>query len=119
MINGYIVDTLSSVDIQEFFKIEGKVIQIYQGVIYKENIKISAFGKVIEKLFASGKKYKDEKINLGQGLVKLILNSLYGVEIRKYNKESYYCQSEIWMKTEYDENVLDYWKLPKGFFLSK
>ena len=47
-----------------------------------------------------------------QGLVKLIMNSLYGVQIRKDVNESYYCKSENWTKTEFDENVLDYWKLP-------
>ena len=33
MRNGYIIDTLTSVDICEFVKIGGKVIQIYEGVI--------------------------------------------------------------------------------------
>ena len=52
MRNGYIIDTLTSVDIQEIVKIGGQVIQIYEAVIYRENFKISPFGKVIEKLFA-------------------------------------------------------------------
>ena len=47
--NGYIVDTLTSVDIQEIVKIGGKVIEIYEGVIYRENFKVSPFRKVIEK----------------------------------------------------------------------
>ena len=33
---GYIIDTLTSVDIQENVKIGGKVIEIYEGVIYKQ-----------------------------------------------------------------------------------
>ena len=52
MRNGYIVDTLTSVDIQEIVKIGGKVIEIYEGVIYRENFKVSPFRKVIDKLFA-------------------------------------------------------------------
>ena len=107
MRNGYIIDTLTSVDIQEIVKIGGKVIEIYEGVIYRENFKISPFRRVIEKLFALRQKYKDEKNDLMQGLVKLIMNSLYGVQIRKDINESYYCRSENWMKTEFDENVLD------------
>ena len=83
MRNGYIIDTLTSIDIQEIVKIGGKVIQIYEGVIYRENFKVSPFRKVIEKLFALRQKYKDEKNDLMQGLVKLIMNSLYGVQIRK------------------------------------
>ena len=68
---------------------------------------ISPFRKVIEKLFSLGQKYKDKKNHLLQGLVKLIMNSLYGVQIRRDINESYYCKSETWMKTEFDENVLD------------
>ena len=54
-----------------------------------------------------------------QGLVKLIMNGLYGVQIRRDIRESYYCKSETWMKTEFDENVLDYWRLPNGIYIVK
>ena len=37
MRNGYTIDTLTSVDIQEIVKIGRKVIQIYEAVIYREN----------------------------------------------------------------------------------
>ena len=49
MRNGYIIDTLTSVDIFQIVKIGGRVIEIYEGVIYRENFKISPFRKVIEK----------------------------------------------------------------------
>ena len=62
MRNGYIIDTLTSVDIQEIVKIGGRVCEIYEGVIYRENFKISPFRKVIEKLFALREKYKNEKM---------------------------------------------------------
>ena len=65
------------------------------------------------------KKYKDEKNDLMQGLVKLFMNSLYGVQIREDINESYSCKSETWMKTDFDENVLDYWKLPNGNYIVK
>ena len=47
------------------------------------------------------------------------MNSLYGVEIRKGIDQFYKCKSEHWMKTEYDENILDYWKLPNGNYIEK
>ena len=119
MKNGYIIDTLTSVDICEIVKIGGKLIQIYEGVIYRENFKISPFRKVIEKLFALRQKYKDENNDLMQRLVKLIMNSLYGVQIRKDIDQSYKCKSQHWMETEYDENVLDYWRLPNGNYIVK
>ena len=119
MRNGYIIDTLTSVDICENVKTGGRVIEIYEGVIYRENFKISPFRKVIEKLFALRQKYKDEHNDLMQKLVKLIMNSLYGVQIRKDIDQSYKCKSQHWMETEYDENVLDYWKLPNGNYIVK
>ena len=54
-----------------------------------------------------------------QGLVKLIMNSIYGVQIRKDIDKSYKCKSQHWMEREYDENVLDYWKLPNGIYIIK
>ena len=70
-------------------------------------------------MFALGQKCKDEKIDLMQGLVKLIMNGLYEVQIRRDINESYYYKSETWMETEFDENVLDYWKLPNGNYIVK
>ena len=51
----------------------GKVIEIYEGVIYRENFKISPFRKVIEKLFALRQKHKKEGNDLMQGLVQKIM----------------------------------------------
>ena len=117
--NGYIIDILTSVDIQEIVKIAGEVIQNYEGVIYRENFRISPFGKVIEKVFAARQKYKDQGNDLMQGSVKSKKNSLYGVQIRRDIDELYKCESQILMETEYDEIVLDYWKLPNGIDILK
>ena len=107
------------VDICEIVKIGGKEVRIYEGVIYREIFNISPFRKVIEKIFASRQKYKEEENDLMQGLVILIMNSLYGVQIGRDINESCYCKSETWMKTEFDENVLDFWKLPKENYIVK
>ena len=56
MRNGYIIDTLTSVDIQEIVKTGGKVIEIYEGVLYRENFRVSPFKKVIDDLFALSQK---------------------------------------------------------------
>ena len=111
MRNGYIIDYLTSFDIQEDVKIGGKVIEIYEGVIYQKNFKVSPFRKVIEKLFALRQKYKDEGTDVMQLLVKLLMNSLNGENIRKDIEEKYACKSEAWMMNEYDERVKDYWKI--------
>ena len=82
---------------KKFVKIGGNVIEIHEGVFYRENFRLSPFRKVIEKLFALRRKYKD---NIMQGLVKLIMNSLYGVQVRKDIDQSYKCKSQHWMESE-------------------
>ena len=119
MRNGYITQVLTSVDIQEIVKYGGKVIQIYEGVIYRENFEISPFEKIIDELFALRQKYKDEGNDVMQLLVKLIMNALYGEFLRKDILESYQCKSEMWMMTEYDERVLDYQKINHGNYIVK
>ena len=119
MRNGYITQTLTSVDIQEIVKIDCKVIEIYEGVIYRENFKINPFEEVIDKLFALRQKYKDEGNEVIQLLVKLIMNALYGEFLRNDITESYQCKSEAWMMTEYDERVLDYQKINYGNYIVK
>ena len=47
-----------------------------------------------------------------QELVKLNMNSLYGIQIRRDVNESFHGPSETWMKTEYDESVVQYWNFP-------
>ena len=111
MRNGYFIDHLTSVDIQEIVKIGGKVIGIYKGVFYRESFEVSPFRKVIDKLFALRQQYKDDNNDVLQFLVKLLMNSLYGENIRKDIEEKFACKSEAWMMSEYDERVKDYWKI--------
>ena len=117
MRNGYIIGTLTSVDNQEIVKMRGKLIRNYEGVIYCETFKLSPFKKGIEKFFALRQKYKDEGNNLKQDLIKLIMNSLYGVQLRRDIDEFYKCKSQHWKETEYYEKVRDYWKLPNGTYI--
>ena len=119
MRNGYIIDHLTSVDILEIVKIGGRVVQVYGGFIYKKNFKVSPFRNVIDKLFALGQKYKDENNDVLQLLVKLLLNSLYGENIRKDIQEKIACKSGYWMQTEYDERVKGYWKISSNKYFVK
>ena len=76
MRNGYITQVLTSVDIQEIVKIGGKVIQIYEGVIHRENFERNPFEKVTDEVIKLRQKYKDENNEVMNLLVKLIKNSL-------------------------------------------
>ena len=119
MRNSYITQVLTSFDIQENVKIGGIIIQIFEGVIYRENFKISPFKKIIDELFALRQKYKDEGNEVMQLLVKLNMNALYGEFLRKEILESYKCKSEMWMMTEYDKRVIDYEKINNGNYIVK
>ena len=119
MRNGYVVQTLFSVDIQEIVEIGGKVIEFYENVIYRENFTINPFEKVIDKLFALRQKHKKENNEVMQLLVKLFMNASYGEFIRKDITECYQCKSEIWMQTEYDDRVLDYQKINYRIYIVK
>ena len=46
-----------------------------------------------------------------QLFVKLLMNSLYGENIRKDIEEKFARNSKVWMMTQYDERVVDYWKI--------
>ena len=119
MSNGYITQVLTSVDIHEIVKIGGKVLQIYEGVFYREKFEVSPFEKINGELFALRKKYKDERNEVMQLLVKLIMNALYGEILRKNILESYQCKSEAWMMSEYDERILDYQTINHGNYIVK
>ena len=116
---GYIIDTLTSVDIQEIVKIGGRVKENYEGFIYREKFKVSAFRNVIDKLFSLKQKYKDEGNDVLQLLVKILMNSLNGENIRKYIEEKFACKSEEWMNSEYDERVKEYWKISGNNYFVK
>ena len=70
-------------------------------------------------MFALRQKYKDEGNDVMQLLVKLLMNSLYGENIRKDIEEKFSCISETWMQTEYDERILDYWKISNISYIVK
>ena len=64
-------------------KIGRKVIQIYEGAIDRKMFEISTFRQDIEKLFVSRQEYKDEWNDLMQSSLKLIMNALYGIQIKR------------------------------------
>ena len=96
-----------------------EVTKKHEGVIFSDNFKISPFRKLIEKLFALRQQCEDEHNLVLQNLVQLLLNSLYTIQICKDITEFYKCKTKHWMKSEFDENVLDYWKLPNGDYIVK
>ena len=61
MRNGYIIDTIKFVDIEEVVKVGREVVKSYEGVFSRENFKIGLFKEIIDKLLKSRLKYNDEE----------------------------------------------------------
>ena len=59
------------------------MIEIYEGVVYRENFQISPLREVIEKMFALGLKFKEEHNDSMQGFVKLVRNSFLEFKLEK------------------------------------
>ena len=78
-----IYDVLCSVDIQEIVRCGGKIIKRCDGIIYRENFKQSPFRAYLKRIFELRLKYKQEGNKVGDLLVKLQLNSLYGKCVQK------------------------------------
>ena len=119
MRSGLIIDTLTSVDIEEIVIFRGEVFKIHECVLNRENFKVSPFRKLIDKLFALRQKYKDEKNDVMQLLVKQLMNSLYGEQTRKEIEEKFACKLDYWIMSVYDEKVKDYWKISHGNYIVK
>ena len=104
--NGIIHDTLSSVDIQEIVKAGGSIIKIYEGIVYEKNLEIYPYKEFVIRLFASRKKYKEEKNKVGDSLVKLLLNSLYGKMIQKDMNTKAHIWNDNTFNNRYDPDLL-------------
>ena len=117
--NGSIIDTLTSVDIQLIVEIGGRVIEIYEGVIYDQFFKTSPLKKFIEKLFEIKNKFKCEGRDVMQLLVKFIMNPFYGQTIGKDFNCELFCKTVFWMETNFDDVVKGYCMLPNGGYFVK
>ena len=65
---GFLFDTSTSFDNCEFVRIGGKVIEMHEGVFYRENLKITPLRIITEKMFALREKYENEHNDLMQRL---------------------------------------------------
>ena len=104
--NGTIHDTLSSVDIQEIVKAGGRIIKIYEGIVYEKNLEVNPYEKFVIRLFDLRKKYKKEGNKVGDALVKLLLNSLYGKMVQKDINTKAHIWNANTFNDRYDPNLL-------------
>jgi hypothetical protein len=115
--NGYIEDFLNSVDIQEIVRTGGTIIRIYEGFYYEKNLPKSPFRSYIENLFELRKKYKAEGDEVGQDLIKLLLNSLYGKTVQKDIGHSMHVWSTKKLKANYDDLIMSRTEIRDGVWI--
>ena len=110
---------MTSVAFKENIRVDGKSFEIYEGVICIKNFKVNSSKKIFGNLFELKKYYKDQSDEVMELLVELLMNSLYGEQIRKDIEEEYTCKSEYWMLTEYDGRVKENWSIGSGDYIVK
>ena len=91
MRNGYLIDTLKSVNIQEIVKVGGKKLKFTKVLFIERTFKYHFKEKLLKNFFSFKQNYKGEGNDLMDSLVKLIKNSLHGVQMCKDINESYNC----------------------------
>ena len=86
---------------------------------YREISLVSPVGIVIDIIFDFRQKYEDEKNEVMQILVNLLVNSVHGEQIRRDIEKIFACKSEYWMFSENDERIKEYWKLSHSIYIVK
>ena len=107
--NGYAEAHMTSVDTQEVVRTGGRILRIYEGIVYERNLSESPFRAFIDTLFTMKQSYP--KKTVGNELIKLLMNSLYGKTVQRDIEFITYIWSECTLKQNYDDLVMDYCKL--------
>jgi len=112
--NGFIHDTLNSVDIQEIVKAGGEILKIHDGFIYEKNYEVSPFRSYVQKLFELRMKYKAEKNDVGERLIKLLLNSLYGKTVQRDYITTRHLWTTEYLRKNYTELIKSHEEIKEG-----
>ena len=101
---------MTSVDIEEFVRVGGVVTDFFEGFIY-DNLDYNPFENFILDMTAKRNKYKKRKKNILQNQTKKVSNAVYGYTIKSDVENVYKCVSSYWMKTQYDDRVIEWFPL--------
>ncbi|ESO92187.1 hypothetical protein LOTGIDRAFT_162843 [Lottia gigantea] len=109
--NGFCSEVLTSVDIQEIVKASGKILRIFDGIVYEENFKTPPYRDYILISRDLRNKYKREGNIVGSNCMTLLGNSLYGKSIQEDITTSRHPWSEGTLKTNFDSHVKSFPKV--------
>ncbi|ESO91456.1 hypothetical protein LOTGIDRAFT_153900 [Lottia gigantea] len=102
---------LTSVDIQEIVKADGRISRILDGIVYEENFKTPPYRDYILILRDLRNKYKREGNIVGSNCMKLLGNSLYGKSIQKDIFTTRHLWNEATLQANFDSRVKTYEKI--------
>ena len=100
-----------SVDIQVIVQIGGKVIEIYEAILHRENYKLSLLENFVEKLFNLRFKHRIKVLMKWNNVIKDTGNGLYGQTSSENIEYELKCVNKKWMESEYGTRVVEYWQL--------
>ena len=118
MINGIIIDTLTSVDIVEIVKCGGVILDVYEG-FFCHNLEFNPYTEFVTDMFNKRDYFKSQGKDLLQKLAKTVGLSVHGGNIRKDIKEEYKCVTENWMKENFDDRIKEWFPLKNGNLIVK
>ena len=116
--NGDITQHLNSVDVEEVGRSGGSIVKILK-VFICGKLEFYPFERFIVDMTNERKKFKEENKTLLQALTKKVSNAVYGGCIRKDIEESYKCETQTWMKNEYDDSVVEWFPLKNANIMVK
>ena len=105
--NGYIRQHLTSIDIEKIVKVGGIIIEFFEGFIC-DNLNYKPFEEFVLDMTAKRNKYKKEKRNILQTQAKKVSIAVYGYSIRSDIEDVYNCVFSHWMKTGYNDRVIEW-----------
>ena len=108
--NGYIRQHLTSIDIEGIVRVGGVITEFFEGFIC-DNLGYNPFEKFVLDMTAKRNRYQKEKRNILQTQAKKVSNTIYGYTKRSDIEDVYKCVSCHWMKTEYDDRVIEWFPL--------
>ena len=79
----YVVDTLTNDDPEELIRIGGHVVEVDEGVMYEDKFKLNPLRNWFNEMFDLNSSVSKQRESI-RDLVKLKLNSLCGLTVRKY-----------------------------------
>ena len=104
MIEGIIIDTLTTIDIVEIVKCGGNFLELYEAFL-NHNLGYNPYTEFVTDIFEKIDLIKSQGKELLQNLADSIGLSTNGGDIRKDINKDYKCVTETWMRANFDDRI--------------